>query len=179
MTKLNWAKAKTWKEPEYNHLPLKEYLEAWDESTPPIPSNLQHLYDWDIEQYNETKRKERELADHKERSFRGRQKAKAYYEWLHTPVQCQGCGKKRKPKDNHTIKCDTKKLQTYGWHYGEPYPIHSEETLAKQAAQKAYRQTSEYKEELKRRRKARKTQKHIIERNAKLKKRVKEGKQNG
>ena len=178
MTKLNWGKAKRWEEPAYPHLPLKEYLEQYSK---PLPFHPQ-LYEWDMDKYHETMKRERDEEIKKQIKRQAAQQAKAYYNWLNTSVHCQGCGKKRKPKDNHTIKCDTKKLQTYGWYYGEPYPIqHSEETLAKQAAQKAYRQTSEYKEELKRRRKARKTQKHIIERkrNAKLKKRVKEGKQNG
>ena len=122
MTKLNWDKAKRWEEPAYPHLPLKEYLEEHNKPHKAQP-NLQHLYDWDIDKYNETKRKERALADQKERSYRGRQKAKAYYEWLNTPVFCEGCGKKRRGKDTHSQLCrDKKEAEKYGWHYGKKPP---------------------------------------------------------
>tara|TARA_Y100000310_G_scaffold227321_1_gene229558 strand:+ start:137 stop:646 length:510 start_codon:yes stop_codon:yes gene_type:complete len=153
MTKLNWDKNKRWKEPAYSHLPLNEYLEQYNQ--PPSPY-LSHLYEWDMDKYRETMKRERDEEIKQQIRIQAAKQAKAHHRWLNTLVHCQGCGKKRTPKQQHTITCDTKKLQKYGWHYGEPYPTHSEETLAKQAAQKAYRQTPEYKEELKRRRNARK-----------------------
>ena len=118
MAKLDWDKAKKWREPAYPHMPLQEYLKELGAPMRTHPDASR----WDIEKYNETIQREHEEAKQNKQAAKRRKQQEAHRKFLDTPVHCQDCGKKRRGKDMHTELCrDKKEARKHGWHYGKKF----------------------------------------------------------
>ena len=168
MTKLNWDKAKKWREP------------SWMEDIQYMPPTQPHpdLLKWDMEKYEATKKRDRDEVIRKAQAYKRWKQREAYKKFLNTPVYCNPCGKKRTPKEQHSLKCDIKTAEKYGWHYGPAYPPSAEKRAIYEAHNLAR------KEELQRRKEYRKTPEYIEERKRvrriiKMKRRQKEARKNG
>jgi hypothetical protein len=117
MTKLNWDKAKKWREPSWmeDNRRVLQYMPP----TQPHPDLLK----WDMEKYEATQKRDRDEVIRKAQEAKRRKQQTAHRKFLDTSVYCRNCNKKRTGRDMHTQLCkDIKETEKYGWHYGKKPP---------------------------------------------------------